>query len=700
MIRTTISRWLQLVTKRTDLMLGMLLMMIIFLMILPLPVIIVDALIATNMSLAVLLLMTSIYIKSPVEFTSFPSVLLLTTLFRLALAITTTRLVLLQADAGKIIQTFGEFVVGGNIVVGLVIFLIITIVQFLVITKGSERVAEVSARFSLDAMPGKQMSIDGDMRAGVIDQKEAQNRRNKVQKESQLYGSMDGAMKFVKGDAIAGIIIAFVNLIGGMAVGILQHGMTASQSIHVYSILTIGDGLVSQIPALLISITSGMIVTRVSDDDDEQSSNLGVAISTQLSNHPRALMIGGVLLLTFAALPGFPTTIFLTLATLLGGGGYLSHWRKSKPKSAIQRSSIKPGDAAATPEAGEGEEGKEEFSLTVPLLIDVAIDLQELISEAGLENELTKIRQALYLDMGIPFPGIHLRFNESIEPGTYEIQLQEIPVATGHLKKGYLLANEDPKTLNALKIKSEKGSPFLPGKDSLWVQEKYKEKLEKSGISYMDTCKIISYHLSYVLKGNADSFMGIQETRFLIEKMEGSFPELIKEVQRLLPIQKITDILQRLVSEDISIRNLKTIFESMIEWGQKEKDVVQLTEYIRGSLKNYICYKYSNGQNVIATYMIDPKVEEIIRDAIRQTSGGSYLALDSSVSQAFIDEVKKTVGDITKMEKPPVLMVSMDIRRYVRKLLEGEMDDLPVMSFQEMTRKISAQPLGRIKLNM
>ncbi|KEI70832.1 type III secretion system export apparatus subunit SctV [Endozoicomonas elysicola] len=681
---------------RNDLVLAGLLVSIIGLIILPMPTPLVDFLIALNMGISTILLMTSIYLKSPLEFSSFPGVLLITTLFRLALSITTTRLILLQADAGEIVYTFGNFVVGGSLGVGVVIFLIITIVQFLVITKGSERVAEVSARFSLDGMPGKQMSIDADLRAGAIEMEEAQRRRELVTKESQLFGSMDGAMKFVKGDAIAGLIIIFVNITAGVAIG-TSEGMSGGDALQLYAILTIGDGLISQIPALLISITAGIIVTRVSNED---AKDLGNEIGDQLTNKPKALMVGGALLLGFALIPGFPTLTFLSLAAAIGGGGYFLLKKTEKARTAEEDGGI-PAMAAATETPGEAKtrlDQQEEFTQTLPLIIDVPTSVQKSLNTSSLNEELLKVRKSLYMDLGVPFPGIHLRFNDSMDENTYSILLQEVPVASGYFKPGSLFVRESNEHLDMLKIPYEMGDPFLPSLDSLWVNESQKDKLERNNVNFMDSPKIMTYHLAHVLKKYAEDFIGIQETRYLLEKMESSFGELIKEVQRLLPVNKITEIFQRLVSEDISIRNLRSILQSLVVWGHKEKEVVQLTEYVRSSLKRYISYKYSNGKNMLPVYLLDQDVEDTIRSGIRQTSAGSYLALDPSTSAQFVENVKHSVGKIGHLEHKPVLITSMDIRRYVRKLLELEVYDLAVLSHQELTEEITVQPLGRISL--
>ena len=684
-------------TQRNDVVLGVLIVSVIFMMILPLPTELVDILIATNMSISVILLMLSIYISSPLEFSSFPSVLLLTTLFRLALSITTTRLVLLQADAGRIVETFGNFVVAGNLVVGLVVFLIITIVQFLVITKGAERVAEVSARFSLDAMPGKQMSIDGDMRAGVIDVEEARKRRQRVEKESHLYGSMDGAMKFVKGDAIAGLIIIAINLIGGLSIGVFQRGLDVEEALHIYSILTIGDGLISQIPALFIAITAGIIVTRVTSGE---ATDLATDIGGQITSQPKALLIGGGLLVAFSMVPGFPVATFLSLALVVGGGGIMLIRLAKKEEEA-------PGGSYSLQSmAPSGQKGvqtqlsaQEEFIFSVPLLVDMISSIQDYLDAEQLNEELLQVRRALYMDLGVPFPGIYLRFNEHLaNDKQYVILMQEIPIADGSLRPGYVLFSEDTEQLDMMGIPFEQGEDFLPNLPTIWVAEEHSEQLERAGLSFLKMPKVLTYHLGHVLKRYAEDFIGIQETRYILEQMDERYGELVKEVQRILPIHVVTEVLQRLVSEDVSIRNMRLILESLVEWGQKEKDVVMLTEYVRGSLKRYISYKFSNGQNILPAYLISQELEEQIRGAIRQTSSGSYLTLDPKDTRKFVANVKKTVGDIGRRSHKPILLTSIDVRRYVRRIIEQEIYALSVLSFEELTQEITVQPLGKVAL--
>ncbi len=698
-INARLQKLVLLATSRNDIVLAVMLVAITFMMILPLPTWLVDVLIGVNMTAAALLLMVAMYLPSPLAFSSFPSVLLVTTLFRLGISIATTRLILLNGDAGHIIHTFGNFVVGGNLVVGLVVFLILTIVQFVVITKGAERVAEVAARFSLDAMPGKQMSIDGDMRAGTIDMNEAKRRRSVVEKESQLYGAMDGAMKFVKGDAIAGLIIVAVNLLGGILIGTMQRSMTAGEAVKTYSILTIGDGLVAQIPALFISICAGMIVTRVQSDEGGPS-NVGKDIGAQVMAQPRALIIASAVALGMGLIPGMPTVTFVALASVLGTMGVtlLRGTRKVLDARTGAVTEVPAMQAASDAGKPSTADDSSEFSPTVPLLMDVASHLKDSFSPQVLNDELVKIRKALYYDLGVPFPGIQLRFNESLPPETYAILLSEVPVAQGKLRHGHILIREKEENLSAMRVPFEKDGPFLPGIPTLWASAELKETLEQARIPTMDANQVLTFHLAFVLKKHSADFLGIQETKFLMSSMEARFPDLVREATRVLPIQKIAEILQRLVSEDISVRNLRAVLEALIEWGQKEKDSVLLTEYVRSTLKRHISHKFSSGQNMLPAYLLAPAVEEQLRGAVRQTSAGSYLALDPPTAKRLVERIRQTVGDRGASAHKPVLLTSMDIRRYLRKLIEQELYDLPVLSYQELTTDINIQPLARVEL--
>ena len=701
-------RFLQAAAKRSDLFLACLLICIVFMMILPLPTEVVDVLIGTNLALAAILLMASVYLQDVVDLSSFPSILLLTTLFRLSLEVTTTRLILIQADAGHIVETFGQFVVAGNLVVGLVVFLILTIVNFMVITKGSERVAEVSARFSLDSMPGKQMSIDSDMRAGQIELDEAKRRRNKLEKESQLYGAMDGAMKFVKGDAVAGLIIIAVNMLGGVTIGTMQRGMSVGEAIDRYSLLTIGDGLVSQIPALFISITAGFIVTRVSSEDNR---DLGSDIAAQLAGEPKALLITSVILTIFAVIPGFPTIVFIALAIACGGSGYWITTQRERSTSQL-RSQEMPALASAVsargavpsfPKSpGDGDDGAPveavTFALTVPLIVDIAASVRNSIRPEKLDREVARVRRALYFDLGVPFPGIHLRLNETLRDEEYRILVNEIPVAAGVARPGYFIVRETEANLQMFDIAFERGEDFLPNTPSYWVAAKHLALVERAGIQIMTLSNMITYHLAHILKHHASEFVGIQETMYLMNQMQKNFSELVREATRILPIITITDVLQRLVGEEISIRDMRTILEALVEWGQREKDPIVLTEHVRSALNRYITHKFSGGQNIIPAYLISKEIEDAVRGAVRQTSGASYLALSPDVHRQLISSMKGVIVSVGQHTLPPVILAPMDIRRFVRKIVEREFPDLAVLSYQELSPKANVQPLERIKL--
>ncbi|MFR4119993.1 MAG: type III secretion system export apparatus subunit SctV [Bilophila wadsworthia] len=689
---TTARSAVGVVTRHNDINIVFLLVTVIALMIIPLPTPVVDTLIGVNMALSFTILMMTMYVRTVLDFSVFPTLLLFTTLFRVGLNITTTRLILLQADAGEIIFTFGEFALGGNFVVGAVVFLILTIVQFLVIAKGAERVAEVGARFTLDAMPGKQMSIDADMRAGVIDMEEAQRRRERISQESQMYGAMDGAMKFVKGDSIAGMIIAVVNIVGGTIIGITQNGMTAGDALHTYGILTIGDGLVSQIPSLLISISAGILITRTGDSDDNVGSQIGLQIFAQ----PKALLMAGGLVFLFALIPGFPKPQLFTLAALLGGLGYVLKRVNETPQAPDAKEELSVAHAHGPPQVpprrGAGRVRAHRAHHPRYLGGHGAPDY------ASLNEELANLRRALYFDLGVPFPGINIRPNPGLPELSYVLNVNEIPMSRGKLEKGMVLARDTSENLSMLGVEFKLGERFLPDVEPLWVPESKAASLERVGISIMNHARILAYHLSLLLARHASSFLGMQESKYLLDKMEERAPDLVREATRLLPTQRIAEIFQRLVQEQISIRDLRSILEALIEWSPKEKDTVMLTEYVRSALKRQISYMYSKGQNMLPAILLDPSVEETIRKAIRQTSAGAFLALDPDTTQRFLRAVTESAGKYTANTQKPVLMASMDIRRYVRRLIEGEHYGLPVVSYQEVTPEISIQPVSRIRL--
>ena len=701
------ARFFDRLAERQDLVLAVFVVAVVFMLIIPLPTELVDVLISMNLSIAVILLMVAVYLAQPLDFSAFPAVLLITTLFRLALSISTTRLILLQADAGQIVSAFGNFVVGGNLVVGLVIFLILTIVQFIVITKGSERVAEVSARFSLDALPGKQMSIDADMRSGTLSLDQAREMRNKIQRESKLYGSMDGAMKFVKGDAIAGLIIVFVNMLGGLAIGMLQRGLTFEEAINTYSILTIGDGLISQIPALFISITSGIIVTRVTDEN--QKANLGRDIGKQITAQPRALLVAAVMLLVFAFVPGFPTVTMLTLSTVIGTPAFIfmliaRNTSSTSTSTATDEALVAPAPLAKSA-GNQSDEDLEVavsqepiFSPTMPLMVDLPprLSTPEIIRTAT--QVINQARISIYFRLGIPLPVIKIRQNPSMPNNRYRIYVNEIPAADGFIEPDSFMIFDLVENLDLYNIPWEEHENFFPGRRSIWVKTEHAEALDAAEINYKTDFEVIQAHCEVVFAKHADYLIGVQETKHLLTRMEAQHPDLVSEVSRVLPIQTIAEILRRLVQEQVSIRDLRQVLGTMIEAGAKEKDIVLLVEHVRIGLSRQICYQYASNNNILQVFLVDAQIEDSIRNSIRQTSSASYLALDPSASDRIVNRIETTVKEKMEEENTAVILTSMDIRRYLRRLIDSKLPTLPVLSHQEVTPDISLQPLGRIQL--
>ena len=671
--------------QRSDVAVAVLLVLIIFMMILPLPTLLIDILIAMNMGLAIILLMLAVYLPSPLAFSTFPSVLLLSTLFRLALSISTTRMILTEADAGDIIQTFGEFVVGGNMIVGLVVFLIITIVQFIVITKGSERIAEVSARFSLDAMPGKQMSIDSDLRAGVISMIEARTRRTRLEKETNFFGSLDGASKFVKGDAIAGLIIIIVNILGGISIGAFQRGMDISNAMEVYSILTIGDGLVSQIPALFVSITAGIIVSRVTVDDE---SNLGEDIGNQLMGQPNALMIAAAVVTLMGLIPGFPTIVFFFLGGVLGLTGFLLNKHRSKLDFAEpeqvriigHENAEKLGTGSA---AGLLEKTSEQdMQPLASVLVELPSTNREVLSLPEINQSFTIVREKLLKDLGVPLDGISMSLSSLLAEDNYQISIHGIPVGKGRLgiNQPILLQQTDP-----MPTDSNLPASLLPGNEN----------------QALTPTQILTRHLTYLLNRHADEFIGIQEVHSLLAKLESAgYATLVQEAQRAVTNTRIVDILKRLLAEGISIRDMRQILGTLVEFGEDEKDNAMLTERVRIRMRRQLSYTFTNGTGRLPVYLMDPESEKLLQSSVRQTPNGIHLALAADVAHRFAENLRNLEANLSTSpnEPRPVILTSLDLRRHLRSHLSVEFSQIPVISLPELTPNVSVQPVGEIRL--
>ncbi len=671
-------------------------------LIIPLPTEVLDAFIALNVTLSVILLMVVIYIISPLDLSSFPSILLLLALFRIGITISTTRLILLQADAGRIVETFGNFVVGGNLVVGMIVFLIITIINFIVITKGSERVAEVCARFSLDGLPGKQMSIDADLRAGIITADQAFKRRKVLELESRFHASMDGALKFVKGDSIASIIDIIVNLIGGVVVGVFIHSMPVGNALSTYSILTVGDGLIQQIPSLIVSVTAGLIVTRVSDEHEKKDApNMGQSIVSQLLAIPKALFAASGVLVLLSFVPGMPKTIFSILFTILTIVASAIVWNKGRSQVSKQKEMAKELAPKVL-----GEEAGSDESVPVldtwklyPLLLNIAPNFKGSSSIEQIKSALSQVQNNIKMDLGVEIPQIFLRYDDNQPSDTYQILIQEVPSSKGKIYRKKILLLDIPENAGLYGISNfEENTAYFGEKiPGLWIASSYKNLCQEFNLPFLTLEEFLARHISFVIKQNISEFLGMQEVKNMLDRMT-EFQDLIKELLRMLPLNKITEVLQRLIAEDISVRNFKVILDAILEWAQREKDIILITEYVRGALGRYIAYKFSNGKNILPCILISSDLEDTIRDAIRHTATGSYLAIDPNLSRKIIDNMKEIIEKYKTINIKPVVLVTLDVRRYVRTIVEKEMPFLHVLSFQELEGHAEFENLGIVEV--
>jgi type III secretion protein V len=693
--------------RNTDILLAGAVVGIVGMLIVPLPTVLLDILITTNISVAVILLLTAIYIPKALKVSVYPTLLLITTLFRLALNVSSTRLILLQADAGEVIKAFGQFVVRGNYIVGAVLFIILTLIQFIVIAKGSERVAEVAARFTLDAMPGKQMSIDADMRSGAIDQEEGKRRRRDLERESALFGAMDGAMKFVKGDTIAGIIIAVINIVGGLLIGVLQRGMEVADAAKIYTILTIGDGLVSTIPALLISTSAGIIVTRV--QGEEEGAHLGADVASQLTSQPRAIALAAGLLVLLALVPGLPTFPFLVLGSIAGTGGYFLLRKQEAPAAAAAEASADERAEAKAIEPQPQGSMNPDSELFLPVVTPIVLEVSEALvpfidsrQDKGkfLFELVPFMRDGLFVELGVRFPGVRARANPSLPPGGYSIQIGEVPVVTARLNLSQVLVNDTVDRLQLMGVQGVETRNPATHQPCAWVDEQHKPLLDSAGLTTWDTPSYLLLHLSAVLRRNSREFLGIQEVQAGLDQLEKAFPALVKEcVPKVVNLIKLTEIMQRLVEEEISIRDFRGILQALAERGQVEADTVMLTEHVRSSMKRYISNKYARGSGTLVVYLIDPQIEEAFRGAIKHSSSGSHLALEPELARDILAAVRREVGNLPPSAQRPVILTAMDIRRYVRKLLEYEfLPPFSVVSYQELSPEMNIQPVARISI--
>lgn len=677
------------VKKYSDVMIAVGIVTIIVMMIIPLPTILLDLLLCMNITLALVVVMSAIYNVEALDLSVFPSLLLITTLFRLALNVSSTRLILLEGYAGEVISSFGNFVVGGNAVVGFIIFIILIIIQFLVITKGAERVAEVSARFTLDAMPGKQMAIDADLNQGAITDAEASERRKKIQREADFYGAMDGASKFVKGDAIAAIIIIIINITGGFVIGMVQRNMTVQQALQNYTLLTVGEGLVNQIPALLISTATGIIVTRAASE-----SNLGYDLIHQLGAKPRVFYIVCGVLLAMACVPGLPGVPFAILA---GVCGFIGRQIASGDKKVQETAVVEKKEKTKT-EANKPENIVSLLQVD-PMELEIGYSLIPLVDTGqggDLLDRIVMIRRQCALELGLVVPTIRIRDNIQIKPNAYIIKLKGIEIAKGELLLDHYLAMNSGTVFEEIQgIDTIEPAFGLP---ALWIPEASREQAELNGYTVVDAVSVLATHLTEVIKAHADEILGRQETQNLIDNAKKTNPSLVDEViPDLLGVGDIQKILANMLRERVSIRDMTTILEVLADYAQATKDTEILTEYVRHAMARQITQQYTQN-NQLTCITLDPAIENRIAGAVQRTERGSYVSLDPDTMQKLLNSLSKELQKLTDMGYQPITLTSPTVRLYFRKLVERSVPGIIVLSHAEIDQSVEIQIIGVVKL--
>ena len=679
----------------SDYLLPLGLVVTLTIMIVPLPSIILDMLLATSITFSLIILLVAMYSLKPLEFSAFPSVLLVITLFRLSLNIASTRLILLNGDggpsaAGQVIRSFGNFIVGGNYAVGLIVFIILVIINFIVITKGSGRIAEVAARFTLDAMPGKQMSIDADLNAGLIAEDEARSRRMEIAEEADFYGSMDGASKFIKGDAIAGILITMINLLGGLVIGVLQKGMAVSDAASTYTLLTIGDGLVSQIPALLISTSAGIIMTRVAS-----GSHMGRQMAGQIVAQPKALASTSLILFFFGLMPGLPHVAFLTLSAITGTIAYNNFQKKDMldKRKELEKESEPP------PEKPPPEDMKEVAPVDL-LGLEVGYRLVNLVdsSQGGeLLDRIRAIRRQFAKDMGFIVPQVHIQDNLQIKPEEYVVYIKAIEVARGQLLPNHHMAINPGTVQGELDGIPTKEPAF--GLPAIWVEEKDKEKAQMMGYTVVNLATVVATHISEVIKTHMHEFLMRQETQSLVDTLAKEHPKVVEDlIPNLLTLGGVQKVLQNLLKERISIRDLLTILETLADYAVHTKDPDILAESVRQRLARQITTLYLTDNREIPVIMMDQALEETISRAVQNTQLGSYLTLEPNLAQEILRQITDASAEMASSGHQPVLLTSPEIRRHLFKFLERFLPNVAVLSHGEISGDVKVQTLKLIRI--
>ncbi len=674
--------------KRQDLLLGLYILVPVIFLIVPIPALLLDILILFNISIAMIVLFNALFSKEALNMSSFPTLLLMTTLFRMSLNVGSTRNILLTGYAGNVVETFGQFVGGGNLVVGIIVFMILVIIQFVVINKGSERVSEVTARFTLDAMPGKQMAIDADLNTGAINDEQAKERRQKIQDESSFFGAMDGATKYVKGDAMAGLIITVINFAGGLMLGVVMQGLEMSDALEKYTILTIGDGLVSQIPSLLISLSTGILVTKVSKEAD-----LGNVLLKQLFSIPKVLYIVGGSMAFLGIVTPLSTLLCLIYAVLFIIAG-----------RAIEASME---EASIEEEVGEEEESAEEIRRPENVVSLLQVDPIELefgygiipladVNQGGdLLDRVVMIRRQIALELGCVVPMIRLRDNIQLNPNQYLIKIKGVPISEGEiLFDHYMAMNPGYVEEEITGIPTFEPSFHLP---AIWITESQRERAESLGYTVVDPPSIIATHLTEVVRNNIDTLLTRQDVQNLINNVQEANTTLVSElVPKLLGVGEIQKVLQNLLKEGISIRDLVTIFETLADNATTTRDTDVLTEYVRQSLKRAISNKYFPSNEMTSVVTLDPKIEQEIMGSVKQTEQGAYINLAPEKMQDILNSVRDEVEKMEELGKNPIIVTSPIVRMYFKKITSEQFRDLTVISYNEIASDVELQSIGMV----
>ncbi|MDY0267646.1 flagellar biosynthesis protein FlhA [Trichloromonas sp.] len=687
----TENKWAALIV-RSDVIVALALVAILLVMIIPIPPFMLDIFLATNITISLMILIISLYTARALDFTVFPSLLLATTLFRLSLNVASTRLILLNGHegvgaAGAVIMSFGQFVVGGNYVVGIVIFVILVVINFMVITKGAGRVAEVAARFTLDAMPGKQMAIDADLNSGMINDEEARTRRKEISMEADFYGAMDGASKFVRGDAIAGIIITLVNIGAGFIIGVAQQGLAMADAAQTYTILTVGDGLVGQIPALIISTGAGILVTRSAGSGD-----FGSDLKTQFTLHPRALWVVSGILFFFALIPGLPTFSFLVLSAALAGIA----WLVQKQEQAKAAAPPLPVEEIEAPR----EENYEEM-LTVDLLeLEVGYGLIPFVDAAQKGELLTRIqaiRRQFALEMGFIVPPIHIKDNLQLKPNEYAVLLKGVRIAGGEMLPGHYLAMNPGTASDSLRGVATTEPAF--GLPATWVSEDKRERAQMLGYTVVDCTTVMATHLGEIIKKHAHELLGRQEAQNLLDNLAKNYPKLVEElVPNPLSLGLVMRVQQNLLREQVSIRDMRTILETLADWVASTHDPDLLTEYVRQAMGRSISTRHAADGETLPVLVFDHDVESRLQNALQQSAQGSYLALDPGTARSVLEGLSERIKALVGVAQP-VLLCAPTLRPHVKRLTERYLPNLVVLSHNEIASHLKVKSVGTVRLH-